>query len=264
MGRMPARVSRRASHRGEGPTVDGGEHGDGEPGAEVRRLDAGHAAKSAPAARRRGKRGVGQGEGKMQAGRQVAGDTGDAPGVGAVPLDGDVEDGVGLESRAPRSEACRARPARRRPAPGGRLRRRRGRALRPSTACRWRRRPSSCGGRSRSSPGSTAPTGANGTRSPTEKLEAPQTISSGSPPASTTTTADAVGPLNGGDLGDPGDDDVSEPLPHPLDLLDHQAQVVERGHEHPDVIGEGGEVTEPAEWSAHERLSRRVGQLPQN
>ena len=36
-------------------------------------------------------------------------------------------------------------------------------------------------------PGSTAPTGASGTRSPSSKLVAPQTISSGPPPASTTT-----------------------------------------------------------------------------
>src|ERR1700722_7614647 len=43
--------------------------------------------------------------------------------------------------------------------------------------------------------GRTAPTGASGTRSPTEKLGAPQTISSGSPPASTRTRRMRSAPL---------------------------------------------------------------------
>jgi hypothetical protein len=46
-------------------------------------------------------------------------------------------------------------------------------------------------------------------------------------------------------------DDVAQPLADVLDPLDHQAQVVERGTQRPDVVGEWDEVTEPAERSTH-------------
>ena len=81
--------------------------------------------------------------------------------------------------------------------------------------------------RSRSPPGSTAPTGASGTWLPTSKFIAPQTISSGPSPASTDDQANAVGALDGADLVDSRDDHVLEALAHALDALDDEAQVVE-------------------------------------
>ena len=104
-------------------------------------------------------------------------------------------------------------------------------------------------------PGSTAPTGARGTRSPTSKLKAPQTISSGPCPGVDDDAADPVGPLNGIDLGDQAHHDVFEAFADLLDPLDHESQVIERGDQDPGVVGEGGEVTKPTEWSAHGSLS---------
>ena len=102
-----------------------------------------------------------------------------------------------------------------------------------------------------------APTGASGTRSPTSKLVAPHTISSGSaPPPSTMVRRILSAPLIGADLEHPADHHVVQPLADVLDRLDDEAEVVQRVAQHPDVVGERGEITEPAERSAHGGLSR--------
>ena len=67
--------------------------------------------------------------------------------------------------------------------------------------------------------------------------------------------ADPVGSLNGIDFGDQAHHDIFEAFADLLDPLDHESQVIERGGQNPGVVGEGGEVTEPAEWSAHGILS---------
>ncbi len=81
------------------PDRDVVEHRDGEARAQVGRLHHGRRRRlDRPAARCRLGR-LGRGEGEAEAGRQVAGDPDDGPGVGAVALDGDVEDDVGLEAQ---------------------------------------------------------------------------------------------------------------------------------------------------------------------
>ena len=50
--------------------------------------------------------------------------------------------------------------------------------------------------------------------------------------------ADPVGPLDGRDLEDPADHDVAQPLADVLDRLDDEPEVVERGAQRPDVVGE--------------------------
>ncbi len=108
---MPARSSRSAIQRGDGPTADVVEHRHREAGAEVgrchrrrrRRLD------RPPARCRLGR--LGRGERKPESPRQVAGDPDHGPGVGAVALDRDVEDDVGLQPE--RLHEWRARLTRR-------------------------------------------------------------------------------------------------------------------------------------------------------
>ena len=76
-------------------------------------------------------------------------------------------------------------------------------------------------------PGSRVPTRASGTRSPSAKLKAPQTISRLRRPVDDH-PADPVGPLDRpATSSHPGDDDVAEALAHALDALDHEAEVVE-------------------------------------
>ena len=149
-----------------------------------------------PAAR--GGRGrLGECEGQFQAARQVAGDPGDAPCIGAVPLDGDVEHGVGrspsaamigvpgwpgsLSPRINRPAASSARPS-----------------FLPGHSMPLEATPRSLRWLISKPPGRMAPTGANGTRSPTSKLVAPHTISSGSaPPPSTMVRRILSAPLIG-------------------------------------------------------------------
>ena len=57
------------------------------------------------------------------------------------------------------------------------------------------------------------------------------------------------------DFGDQTHDDVFESFADPLDPLDDEPQVIERGGQGPGVVGERGEVTEPTERSAHGSLS---------
>ncbi len=80
----------------------------------------------------------------------------------------------------------------------------------------------------RNSPGNTLPTGTNGTMSPTSKFQAPQTTSTVSRVAHVDDhAADAVGACDGRYLENLGHHDVAEPLPHPLDALDDEAEGVE-------------------------------------
>ena len=62
---------------------------------------------------------------------------------------------------------------------------------------------------------------------------------------------DAVRALDRADLEHPADHDVTQPFADVLDPLDDQPQIVERGPQFPDIVGERGEVTEPAERGAH-------------
>ena len=131
------------------PDHDVVEHRHREAGAQVGRLDRRRRRRlDRPPARRRVGR-LRRVEREAEARRQVAGDPDHGPGVGAVALDRDVEDDVGLEPQRLGERACPARPAPRRPGSAGRRRRRRARAPSPSTASRWTRRRASCGGRSR-------------------------------------------------------------------------------------------------------------------
>ena len=68
--------------------------------------------------------------------------------------------------------------------------------------------------------------------------------------------ADLVGALDRADLEHPADHHVAQPLADVLDRLDDETEVVQRVAQHPDVVGERGEITEPAERSAHGGLSR--------
>ena len=128
-----------------------------------------------------------------QPGGQVAGDAGDAPGVGPVGLDREVEDDVGLDPERRRQPDVTASTASIAFATSFEHEDPRvvvGEAeLRgPSRASRSTTTPFILPvGRSRIPPGSTAPTGARGTRSPTAKFHAPHTTSTGPLPASTTT-----------------------------------------------------------------------------
>ena len=99
--------------------------------------------------------------------------------------------------------------------------------------------------------GRSVPTGARGTRSPTSKFRAPHTISSGSRAGIDDDQADPVGALDGPDLEHSAHHDVAEALADVLDALDDQPQIVEGGPQHPEIVGERGEVTEPAERCAH-------------
>ena len=63
--------------------------------------------------------------------------------------------------------------------------------------------------------------------------------------------ADLVGPGDAGDLVHPGHHDVGQALADALDLLDHQAEVVEGGGQVGRLAVEGGEITEPRKRYAH-------------
>ena len=91
-------------------------------------------------------------------------------------------------------------------------------------------------------PGRIAPTGANGTRSPTAKFQAPQTTSSGSAPASTSHEADLVGAGYRVDGGHARHEHVVEALAHDLDRVDDEAQVVEGLAQLVDALAEVDEL----------------------
>ena len=122
----------------------------------------------------------------------------------------------------------------------------------PSRACRWTQTPrilrrpiSKPPGQDGADRGQRHPVADREVVRPADDLERRPA------PASTTTRRIRSAPSIGVDLGDAADHDVLEPLADVLDRLDDQAEVVERGPQHPDVVGEGSEVTEPAERSAH-------------
>ena len=224
-------VSTRAvkrGHRSWSSTTQGGQLAHRRPGAR-------------PAGR------VGQGEGRPEPGRQVAGHAGHGPGVGAVALHGDVEDDVGLDAKGLGQRLARGGPpATVGRAPAARRGRRRARARRPEHSIPLEITPSSSAGPIAKPPGSTAPTGARGTRSPTEKFQAPQTTSSGPSPASTTTRRIRSAPSMAAISSTRATTTSSEALADVLDPLDHQAEVVEGGGQVRRVALEGGEVAQPA------------------
>ena len=249
---MPARSRRWAIQRGDGPTTTSSQHRDGEAGAQLgrhhrrgrRRLDrspARPAGRVAPA-RRTGARGAPRGRGRSPTMR---------PRVGAVALDRDVEDGVGLEPQ--RLDQGRARLARRLVAQDQQAGAVVGepellpRAQHPvgtdaahlaaddlEAAGQDRRRPARAG------------------RGPPPRSCRPRTRSRAAPPpASTTTRRMRSAPSMASISEHPAHHHVAQPLADALDPLDDQPEVVERVAQRPDVVGERGEVTEPAQRGAH-------------
>ena len=97
------------------------------------------------------------------------------------------------------------------------------------------------------SPGRTAPTGANATVAPASKFHAPHTTCVGSPPASTTTRRIRSAPLIGPTSRTLGDDHVADAGAHVRDALDHESELVRRVDERVDVIAERREVAQPRE-----------------
>ena len=59
--------------------------------------------------------------------------------------------------------------------------------------------------------------------------------------------ADPVGTLDRTNLEDSAHDDLAQALPHVLDALDDEPEIVERSPQHVEVVGKRGEITEPAE-----------------
>ena len=101
-------------------------------------------------------------------------------------------------------------------------------------------------------PGSTAPTGARGTRSPTSKFQAPQTTSIGAVPSWTTTRRIRSAPSMGASSSTWATTTSAEALADPLDALDHQTQVVQDRGQVSGIPLEGGEVTKPRKRYAHD------------
>ena len=232
------------------PDHDVVEHRDREPGAQLgrrhrrrrRRLD------RSPARRRVGR--LRRVERELEARREVAGDPHHRPRVGAVALDGDVEDGVGLEPQ--------------------RLGQRRARFARGLVA--QDQQAGAVVGEPELLPRAQHPVGpdaahlaaddlvaagqdgsdrSEGHAVPHREVVRPAHDLQRLGPGIDDDAADLVGTLDRVDLEHPADHHVAQPLPHVLDPLDDQPEVVERVAQCPDVVGERGEVTEPAQRGAH-------------
>jgi hypothetical protein len=59
--------------------------------------------------------------------------------------------------------------------------------------------------------------------------------------------------FDGPDVLDMGDNDISQPLAHRLDALDHETEIVKGGSERADIVLEGSEVLEPGKGNPHSR-----------
>ena len=199
----------------------------------------------------------------MQRGGQVTGDPGHAPRVGAVGLHGDVEDRVGpipsaSTRRAPGVNAagCSAVVASPPAVPArGTMRMPSWSSVNPSsrpehsipletTPFILRRLISKPPGEHRPDRGEGDDVAFVEVPGPAHHLDRLAARLDHDP-------ADAIGAGDGADLEHTGQDDVAEALPHVLDLLDDEAEVVEGRRQVGGVALEGGEVRQPRQRDAH-------------
>ena len=104
-------------------------------------------------------------------------------------------------------------------------------------------------------PGSTVPTGASGTRSPSLKFQAPQTISSSPPPASTRTLRIRSAPSIADISLTRATTTPSMPSPNLLNALDHETELV--CHRDERLCGtEGRKISQPRNRDSHDRSFR--------